>query len=510
AALLDVLLRLPPPVPPCDGGHADALVAMTLAKQWASSRAAFAGALRRMLVRGAAIRSALESGTHPSARELARWLTPEGDAVQLAFAALLSPSAPDATSLLDSLGAHESAVRALLARVRGDASAVDDRRAEALRAVRRAHPGASIVAFSAYTDTVRALFARLRTDVGIAALTARGALVAGGRLSRAEALARFAPLGLGVPPPRDIERITLLLTTDLSSEGVNLQDAEVVVHVDLPWTAARLEQRVGRSRRLGARHARTIVYTFAPPASAERLLALERRIRVKLGHARALVGSDVLLFGDAAHALDASATSDRERLARYLAPWLSCDADRDWPLVSAVRAPVSGALALVSRDGRPELVAIDDGGVVSTDVRAVLTLVEHAGGAECVADACSLARAGLALRQWLVAGEAAERAGASGALAPAQRLVTRAIAAAIGTTPYHRRAELAEAAGRALHAAATPMGIAGEWSLRDMARASSDRALVERLGGGLSGRAHSARPEILAVLVLSRGAHPPR
>ena len=30
------------------------------------------------------------------------------------------------------------------------------------------------------------------------------------------------------------------------SEGVNLQDADVVVHLDVLWTAARMEQRVGR------------------------------------------------------------------------------------------------------------------------------------------------------------------------------------------------------------------------------------------------------------------------
>ena len=48
--------------------------------------------------------------------------------------------------------------------------------------------------------------------------------------------------------------MTLLLTTDLASEGVNLQDASVVVHLDLPWTAARLEQRVGRVARLASAH----------------------------------------------------------------------------------------------------------------------------------------------------------------------------------------------------------------------------------------------------------------
>src|SRR5688572_10824059 len=74
------------------------------------------------------------------------------------------------------------------------------------------------------------------------------------------------------------ERIDLLLSTDVLSEGVGLQDASVVVHLDLPWTPARLEQRTGRIARLGSRHATVAVYAIAPPASAEAPLDVERRL----------------------------------------------------------------------------------------------------------------------------------------------------------------------------------------------------------------------------------------
>lgn len=44
----------------------------------------------------------------------------------------------------------------------------------------------------------------------------------------------------------------LLLATDAASEGLNLQErCRVVVHFELPWTPARLEQRTGRVDRLG-------------------------------------------------------------------------------------------------------------------------------------------------------------------------------------------------------------------------------------------------------------------
>src|SRR5207245_3661432 len=75
----------------------------------------------------------------------------------------------------------------------------------------------------------------------------------------------------------------VLIATDLLSEGLNLQDATRVVHYDLPWTPARLAQRVGRVDRLGSPHAWVETVTFLPPAGLERALALERRLATKLG-----------------------------------------------------------------------------------------------------------------------------------------------------------------------------------------------------------------------------------
>jgi superfamily II DNA or RNA helicase len=49
---------------------------------------------------------------------------------------------------------------------------------------------------------------------------------------------------------------SLLLATDAASEGLNLHErCRLVVHFELPWTPARLEQRTGRVDRLGQRRA---------------------------------------------------------------------------------------------------------------------------------------------------------------------------------------------------------------------------------------------------------------
>src|SRR5205814_209577 len=44
----------------------------------------------------------------------------------------------------------------------------------------------------------------------------------------------------------------ILVFGPVGEEGQNLQAANIVVHVDLPWDANRLEQRLGRFDRFGA------------------------------------------------------------------------------------------------------------------------------------------------------------------------------------------------------------------------------------------------------------------
>src|SRR3989442_1359650 len=95
---------------------------------------------------------------------------------------------------------------------------------------------------------------------------------------RAEALRAFAPLAQGAGPPPPALETDVLIATDLLSEGLNLQDAARVIHYDLPWSPARLAQRVGRMDRLGSPHDRIETITFLPHPAIQRALAVERRL----------------------------------------------------------------------------------------------------------------------------------------------------------------------------------------------------------------------------------------
>ncbi|HYW50252.1 MAG TPA: C-terminal helicase domain-containing protein, partial [Gemmatimonadaceae bacterium] len=106
---------------------------------------------------------------------------------------------------------------------------------------------APVVAFTQFAATARALHRLLRHATGIALLTGQQARIASGVIGRTEVLDRL------LARARDPHRaVRLLITTDVLSEGLSLAGVATIVHLDLPWTAARLDQRVGRAARIGA------------------------------------------------------------------------------------------------------------------------------------------------------------------------------------------------------------------------------------------------------------------
>jgi hypothetical protein len=464
---LDALLRLPPPVPAKDESLPAALLTVGLLHQWSSSRAALVAALKRRRARALAMLSALDAGARPTRVELSAW-TYASDTLQLAFPALMvaddDPACGDVGELRVALEAHQSATRDLLETL-GQSANPDDGRSAWLAGVCDAHQRERIIAFCHYEETVNALWTRLARRPGVAALTARGARVAGGPISRDDVLRQFAP-GMSRRPIAASERIQLLLTTDLLSEGLNLQEASVVVHLDYPWNPARLDQRVGRVRRIGSRHAAVTVYAMSPPAPVERLLQLENRLSAKLRVANRTIGvaGHILPAWSAASLAERGIADADGELRRHLARWLSDDEtdspDDASPLVAAARSDREGFVALVRSDATPILVA-DVGGELSTSPAHLLTALRAAGGASVAPSLRRAERAHECVDAWL----ARRRASASidintAASSRTRRLALNRVAHALSRAPRHRRGLLAPlaAAARAVATAPLPEG----------------------------------------------------
>lgn len=490
---LEQLVALPPAVPAADESTAGALLLYSLVHQWTSSRAALVAALERRVARAIALSSALETGRRPTRAELTAWNW-SGEALQLAFPELIVPSsdsrAEDVAAFLPAVQRHHEAVDALLQHLRRGPNP-DDARAAALDEVRRRHSSERVIAFCHYAETVRALWSRLGREPGVAALTGAGAVIASGRVSRESVLRQFTP-GLG--GARRAERIDMLIATDVLSEGLNLQEASVVVHLDYPWNPARLDQRIGRVRRLGSRHRVVTVYALSPPASAERLLRVGERLREKLRLAERTVGvaghilPSALLPGAECHGGVWAASSNRRGAAEEasdlrarLRHWFGGDARTSspgltelefgsTPVVAAVESNIDGFLALVFDDGEPELVA-DIGGGIHATARTLLTALDAVKNHSSSIDEPSIRATIQRIEQWLDIrrGDATvdfRRAANS----PARRSALARVARAVSRIPRHRRALIAPLASVARSVATAPLAEGAERVLDSLVR----------------------------------------
>jgi hypothetical protein len=297
-------------------------------------------------------------------------------------------------------------------------------------------------------------------------LTASEARIASGRIGRDELLALFAPRAQGARTPTAHERVTLLLATDLLSEGVNLQDASVVVHLDLPWNPARLAQRLGRVRRPGGAPEVTS-YLMTPPASAAMLLRAEERLRAKLANVERTIGRglDVMpmlhagrdaLFGVESTGVEVPrlATAElRGEIERVLTRW-RLDSSRN--SASREMACVVGAASSTERGW---VAVLDDGRLVACrhgeDTRAtpseepavVLHALTHADGCARALDVNEQATAQRELAHWLAYEWSVHSSGISALDSRVRRRALAAIDSAVrGVARHRRQAALSSAA----------------------------------------------------------------
>jgi superfamily II DNA or RNA helicase len=475
---LDELLALPPPIPAKDELIVVALLTYGLVHQWTSSRAALVAALERRRVRGLALLSALDAGRQPTRAELSAW-THAGDAMQLAFPELVTadatPADTDNALLGMTLDRHIAAIATLLRRLRSSADP-DNERAEVLRRIRAAHPGERIIAFCHYAETVNALRSRLARDAGVAALTANGARISSGRIPREAVLAQFTPRSAAEVGPAN--RIDLLITTDLLSEGLNLQRASVIVHLDLPWNPARLDQRVGRARRLGSDHASVSVYVVAPPVAADRLLRVEERLREKLSVAQRTVGiaGRILPSPIGVAAPQSSLAEHASAVHAMLRDWLASPCvvartDSSELIVAAVAAETSGFIAVIRDDRGPHLIAKVGSGI-TTAAESVAHALAAARARETTAAPDAASSALQQIRQWLAARHGASTIDLQAAAAARLRRATLVrVARALARAPRHERALLSPLAETARSVATAPLAEGAERILEMLVRA---------------------------------------
>lgn len=121
------------------------------------------------------------------------------------------------------------------------------------------------------------------------------------KTDRGEIINAFSPYYNDLSSPelaeKGIEEIRTLISTDVLSEGLNLQDATLLINYDLHWNPVRLMQRIGRiDRRLDREiedkiikdhpdqeniRGKVVYWNFLPPDELNLLLSLYERVTKK-------------------------------------------------------------------------------------------------------------------------------------------------------------------------------------------------------------------------------------
>lgn len=206
------------------------------------------------------------------------------------------------TQLLDALRADTAALRSLVDEFGKWAPKNDSKLQELLKLLRETHPNDKVLIFTEYKDTATYVAEALK-----AAGIDRVGLASGDTSNPTDVARRFSPvsntIGSATLNDTDLEMVfdpaaeyRVLVSTDVLSEGQNLQDAHIVVNYDLPWAIIRLIQRAGRVDRVGQKSNDVVIYSLWHDG-VEQVLNLRQRIAARL-HANAEVfGSDEQFFG---------------------------------------------------------------------------------------------------------------------------------------------------------------------------------------------------------------------
>lgn len=163
-----------------------------------------------------------------------------------------------------------------------------------LTAFFKEHPAEKVVLFSTFRETLNYLSERLERD-GIRSILLHG----GVSDDKDELLQRFG----------SDQAIRVLLSSEVGSEGIDLQFCRVLINYDLPWNPMRIEQRIGRLDRLGQSAERILIWNLVYAETIDSRIYV--RLYEKLDLCRTALGDFEAVLGDEIRQLTIDLLSDR-------------------------------------------------------------------------------------------------------------------------------------------------------------------------------------------------------
>ena len=152
----------------------------------------------------------------------------------------------DAKTLIELLKEDSESLLAVLHKVKVWQVAADRKLAKLRDLIEKTHKNDKVIVFTQFADTAEYLYEQL-SGSGVKDI----AFALGGSEDIVGIVNRFSPISNQVEKFDKNTELRVLITTDVLSEGQNLQDAHIIVNFDLPWAIVRLIQRAGRVDRIG-------------------------------------------------------------------------------------------------------------------------------------------------------------------------------------------------------------------------------------------------------------------
>jgi superfamily II DNA or RNA helicase len=149
-----------------------------------------------------------------------------------------------------------------------------------------------VLIFSQYADTTQYLYENINPDGKRKDVES----IYGTEKSKARMAARFSPLSNPHIELRPGEEVSILVATDVMSEGLNLQDGDVVVNYDLHWNPVRLIQRFGRIDRIGTENEQVWGYNFLPEDALDKNLGLHDVLHRRIQEIHDTIGEDAAIL----------------------------------------------------------------------------------------------------------------------------------------------------------------------------------------------------------------------
>jgi superfamily II DNA or RNA helicase len=171
--------------------------------------------------------------------------------------------------------------------------------------------GKKVLIFSYYKDTARYLYSQIGNPDNpnaaafqkeLDAVTIRRMDSGADPRERSRIVKSFAPkANKATELVAEDKEIDILISTDVLSEGQNLQDCGYLINYDLHWNPTRMVQRAGRIDRIGTDFDRLWIYNMFPDEGLERLLGLVESLSDKIAAIDATGFLDASILGESVH-----------------------------------------------------------------------------------------------------------------------------------------------------------------------------------------------------------------